>query len=375
MKRTIYVKSNSEYEAVAVLEDEVLVEYMQRKNGTVDRGTVLIVKIKDFSPSLEAYFGETGTENPGYLPVGFTDKKLKPGTSLPLQVVKPETGKKGMTLSALFSVTGKYCVISHDSGICRVSKKIHGAEKRERLLAIAEKHKPDSRGIIIRTDAADVSDNALIYDIEKTNLLYEDVKSATGKTGEIIMKPESLAESAMRNFNTAEDIVYFDNKELFDMYFREFAVPGKPSPVKYYDKEYDIFAFFSVINKIEEAGRRKVRLKSGGTLVFDYTEAMCVVDVNTAANTGQKNFIESAYKTNIEAAREIAVQLRLRNIGGIIVIDFIDMDKEKNDELDRQFRKFLSKDNKKMTIGGFTALGNYELTRMRKGRRLEFQYE
>jgi ribonuclease G len=179
----------------------------------------------------------------------------------------------------------------------------------------------------------------------------------------------------MRSFNPLKDTVYFDDKGLFDKYFSKFTRPGKASSVKYYDKPYDLFAFFNISNKIKEAAGRRVRLKSGGTIVFDYTEAMCVVDVNTSKNTGSDNFEETAFKTNMEAAREIAVQIRLRNIGGIVVIDFIDMSRENNEKLNHEFRKHLAKDDRKMTIGGFTTLGNFELTRIRKGVRLETYYE
>ena len=158
--------------------------------------------------------------------------------------------------------------------------------------------------------------------------------------------------------------------DIFNKYFKQFSIPGSAVAVKYYNKDYDMYDFFGISNKIKQALGRKVWLKSGGSLVFDYTEAMCVIDVNTSKNTGSGNFSETAYKTNIEAAAEIAVQIRLRNIGGIIIVDFIDLDKVKSKELDIIFRSQLQKDGKKMTVGGFTFLENYEITRIREGRRL-----
>ena len=370
MKKKILVKYNKGDQSVAILEDGILVEYLNQKADESVRGTILIGLVKEYQPSLDAYFIDVGTDLKGFLPGKFTDKSLKAGTQLILQVVKPTYMDKGMTLSSVISVSGKYCVITSNSTKLRVSAKIKDKSEHERLMDIAVDNCPQGFGLILRTNANGQSDEIIIEDISDTEKLYKRIVANTGSPGKTIFKPEGIIDDVMRNFNGDEDIVYFNDMDMFNKYFKQFSVPGRAAPVKYYNKDYDMYDFFGISNKIKQALGRKVWLKSGGTLVFDYTEAMCVIDVNTSKNTGSGNFSDTAYKTNIEAAAEIAVQIRLRNIGGIIIVDFIDMDKAKNKELDIIFRSHLQKDGKKMTVGGFTSLGNYEITRIREGRRL-----
>lgn len=370
MKREILAKKNTDKDEVAILEDGVLVEYHHRHTGELVRGTVIVGKVMDYTPSLDAYFIDIGAGTNGFLPGRFVDKRTASGNIMLLQVVRAAVGDKGMTLSSIISISGTYSVISSDMRKHRVSGKIKDRDERERLSNIIRDHRPENAGIIIRTNARHVVESEIIEDIETVHGQYNKIISSSGKPGDIIYMPLTVIEESMRTFDPLNDIVYLDDMDLFNKYFSSYAEPGKPSPVKYYDKDYDMYDFFSVSNKIRSAMRRKVWLKSGGSLVFDYTEAMCVIDVNTSKNTGSGNFSDTALRTNTEAAAEIAVQIRLRNIGGIIVIDFIDMDKTSNSELDKIFRKHLQKDDHKMTVGGFTALGNYEITRIRKGKRL-----
>lgn len=370
MKRKILVKYNNGDQSVAILEDGIFVEYLNQKADEMVRGTILLGLVKEYQPSLDAYFIDVGSDVKGFLPGKFTSIKLKTGAQLILQIVKPAYMDKGMTLSSMVSISGKHCVISSNSEKLRVSAKIKDKSEYERLMDIAVDACPKDIGLILRTNANGQSDEIINEDISNTLKLYKKIMTSTGSPGEIIYKPEGIIDNVMRNFNVEEDIVYFDDMEIFNKYFKQFSVPGNVAPVKYYNKDYDIYDFFEITSKIKQASGRKVWLKSGGTLIFDYTEAMCVIDVNTSKNTGAGNFADTAFKTNIEAAAEIAVQIRLRNIGGIIIVDFIELDKEKNKELDIIFRSHLQKDGKKMTVGGFTSLGNYEITRIRKGRRL-----
>jgi len=371
VKRKILIKYNKGNESVAIIEDDIVVEYLNQKADESVRGTLLIGLVKEYQPSLDAYFIDVGIDIRGFLPGKFTEKKLKTGTQLIVQVVKPAYMDKGMTLSSVISISGKYCVVTSNTEKLRVSVKIKDKSEHTRLMDLAVNNCPQGLGLIIRTNAKGLLDEMIIEDISDTTNLYKSIKAATGSPGEIIYKPEGIIDDVMRNFKIEDDIVYFDDMDIFNKYFKKFSTPGIAAPVKYYNKDYDIYDFFGISNKIKQALGRKVWLKSGGTLVFDYTEAMCVIDVNTSKNTGAGNFSDTAFKTNIEAALEIAVQIRLRNIGGIIIVDFVDMDKPKNKELDIIFREHLENDNKKMTVGGFTSLGNYEITRIRKGRRLE----
>lgn len=370
MKRQILVKSDNESDSIAILEEDVLVEYLNQKSDECIRGTILLGLVKEYQPSLDAYFIDVGTDLKGFLPGKFTRKKLKTGTQIVLQIVKPVFMDKGMTLSTILSISGKYCVITSNHEKLRVSAKIKEKHEQARLMNLALNNCPKDLGLIIRTNATTIADEIITDDISLTTVQYKSILETTGSPGEIVYKPEGIVDDVMRSFNSADEIVYFNDMDVFNKYFKHFSTPGKSAPVKYYNKDYDMFEFFGIANKIKQASGRKVWLKSGGTLIFDYTEAMCVIDVNTSKNTGAGNFSDTAYKTNMEAAKEIAVQIRLRNIGGIIIIDFIDMDNLKNKKLDIIFRKYMENDRKKMAVGGFTTLGNYEITRIRKGRRL-----
>lgn len=374
MKRTILAKKNNAEEFLAILEDDILVEYSHQKSGELTPGTIIIGIVEEYQASLDAYFINVGSDINGFLPGKYNNGKHKIGTQLILQVVRPATGEKGAMLSSKISISGKFGVINSESKTVRISSRINNETERERLLNIAKTSIKDNLGIIIRTNAEKTTSADLVSDIENTIISYKQILKSQGAIGSIIYKPDSILDEVMRNFNSVNDIAYFNDMDLFNKYFGIFKKPGNPATIKYYDREYEMFAFFGISTKIKEAMTRKMWLKSGGSLVFDYTEAMCVIDVNSSKNTGNGSFSDTAYRTNIEAAEEIAVQIRLRNIGGIIIIDFIDMDKDANDKLDREFRNYLSKDTKKMTVGGFTTLGNYEITRIRKGKRLSINY-
>jgi len=375
VKRTILAKKNKSGESIAIIEDDILVEYQHQNEGEIMSGTIIAGVVKEYQSSLDAYFIDIGSGQNGFLPGKYSNSKHKAGTQLNLQVVRPKAGDKGVLLSSKLSISGKFCVVNSENKIIRISSRIDDIIERDRLLGIAKENSKDNLGIIIRTSANGVGAADLITDIEATKKTYNRIINSHGEIGSVIYEPDSIIEEAMRHFNNEDDVVYFNDIDLFEKYFSIFTVPGEPASIKYYDKDYEMFAFFNISTKIKEAMNRKVWLKSGGSLIIDYTEAMCVIDVNSSKNTGQGSFTETAMKTNIEAAMEIAVQIRLRNIGGIIIIDYIDMDNAANEELDRIFRENLSKDNKKMTIGGFTVLGNYEITRIRKGKRLEIYDE
>lgn len=377
MERNILIKKNNGIIEIAVVEKGRLAELYHEKPDEMKEGTVIMGTVKNSVLSLNAFFIDIGGDMPGYLPAKNTvTANLKEGMQIPLQVVRCASGDKGMVLSEYLYVSGRYCVMGGGQKTFRVSKKIEKASERERLFVIAEKYKPADKELVIRTNAAGVCEKEIKEDIEKTDKILNGIKEERGKAGSILHRPEDIAATIMRRFNPAEDTVYFNDFDMYNLYFKNHIKRNNTEvKIKLYKKDYDMFDFFNISNKIKEASGKKVLLKCGGTLVFDYTEAMCVIDVNSAKNTKSKKFSDTVFKTNIEAAAEIALQLRVRNIGGIIVIDFIDMDKETAESLDMQFREFLSRDNRKISIGGFTSLGNYELVRSKRGKRLEINYE
>lgn len=265
---------------------------------------------------------------------------------------------------------GDFCICGSINKPGRVSAKIQDEEKRKNLNAVIASFSEHNKEIIIRTIAQDNITEDIRKDVETTLNKLSDIEACKGAPGDILYKPENIIDKIIKNYNPETDKVYFNDITTFDKYFDRYRENSANKGFKHYNKEYDMFDFFSISNKLREAGMRKVRLKSGAEIVFDYTEAMCVIDINSSKNSSPGSFEETALKTNLEAASEIAIQLRLRNIGGIIVIDFIETDVQGMAETDRFFRECLKDDDRRMDIGGFTSLGNYELIRSRKGRRI-----
>ncbi|MBN2558821.1 MAG: ribonuclease E/G, partial [Clostridia bacterium] len=230
-------------------------------------------------------------------------------------------------------------------------------------------------GIIFRTKAQGQPAEILGPDIKDAFDRLARIGKASGSPGTVLSRPEGIIAGVMRTFNPATDIAFFNDIDVFGKYFDMYGRPGGAPAIKFYNEKYDMFDFFSISNKIKEASGRRVRLGCGGTIVFDYTEAMCVIDVNSARNTGSGNFRDTAVRTNLEAAGEIAVQLRLRNIGGIVVVDFIETNEEDMKRVDSEFKGHLARDGRIVNAGGFTPLGMYELIRSRKGSVLGIEHE
>ncbi|MCD6321957.1 MAG: ribonuclease E/G, partial [Clostridiales bacterium] len=214
MKRKILVKYNKGNQSVAILEEGIFVEYLNQKANESVRGTILVGLVKEYQPSLDAYFIDVGTDLKGFLPEKFAGKTLKVGTQLILQVVKPAYMDKGMTLSSVVSVSGKYCVITSNSEKLRVSAKIKEKSESERLIEIAINNCPQDLGLIIRTNANGQSDEIIAEDISNTAKLYKKIIATSGSPGETIFKPEGIIDDVMRNFNGEDDIVYFDDMDM-----------------------------------------------------------------------------------------------------------------------------------------------------------------
>ncbi|MFO7611584.1 MAG: ribonuclease E/G [Clostridia bacterium] len=375
-KRIIYIRGNNDSVGIAVVEDGIFSEYLVEERGGIPEGSVIIGKVREYAPSLNAYFVDAGEDANAYLPEKYAGKTtLKPGAVLPFIVLRTARGSKGMTLGREIMLAGEFCAVDESGGPPRVSKKIKDPAERERLANIAVECKPEWGGVIFRTKAQGQTAEILEKDISDAFARLARIGKTSGSPGTVLFRPEGIIAGIMRTFNPATDTAYFNDIDIFGKHFDMYGRSGGPSVIKYYNEKYDMFDFFSISNKIKEAAGRKVRLGCGGTIVFDYTEAMCVIDVNSAKNTNSGNFRETAVKTNMEAAGEIAVQLRLRNIGGIVVVDFIETNEEDMKLVDSEFKGHLARDGRIVNAGGFTPLGMYELIRSRKGSVLGIENE
>jgi len=303
------------------------------------------------------------------------EKLIYEGQTLMVQVLKDPINTKGARLTTQISLAGRMLVHLPQDDHIGISQKIEGAELRqtlrERMAALLAVEPGGSQGFIVRTNAEDASDEELAEDIAYLRKTWRAIQQRAHESGPpaLIYQELSLAQRVLRDLvSDATRAVQIDSRENYEL-LRAFAAEYMPRVVdrlQLYRGERPLFETANVDEEIERALGRRVDLKSGGYLIIDQTEAMTTIDVNTGGFVGARNFDDTIYRTNLEATQAIARQLRLRNLGGIIIIDFIDMHNPQHratvlDEL----RRALSRDKVKVTISGFSQLGLVELTRKR----------
>ncbi len=422
MSEEILINVTPQETRVTVVENGVLQEvYIERsrKRGLV--GNIFKGRVSRVLPGMQAAFIDVGLERTGFLHIAdmveahneaesiqsethelAIEKLLCEGQEILVQVAKDPLGSKGARLTTRVSFPSRYLVfIPHHSNI-GVSQRIEDEEERERLrniisayqqetpyLALAKqgnvvrhtalqaRPSSDSAGFIVRTAAEGASREDLFKDIEFLLKLWD----STSLRGESTSAPNVIYEDLPLVMRTMRDLVHvdiekvrIDSKETYQR-VKEFAkhfIPELLERIEYYPGERPILDLYSVEDEIQRSLNRKVQLKSGGSLVIDQTEAMTTIDVNTGGFVGHRNLEETIYKTNLEASQAIPRQLQLRNLGGIIIIDFIDMlDAEHGRQVLRTLEKQLERDNSKITISELTSLGLVQLTRKRTRESLE----
>ena len=317
--------------------------------------------------------GENGKAEPGK-PI---EKILAEGQPIVVQVLKDPIGSKGARLSTQLSIAGRLLVYLPQDPHIGISQRIEDeagrAALREKLKELIPSE--EKGGFILRTLAEGAGGEELRADIEYLRNHWRDIHARSGginagaQPPKLVYQDLSLAERVLRDMvSEGTKAVRVDSRENHQKLdaFAQAYMPKLRARLEHYSGERPLFELYNVEQEIEKALARRVDLKSGGTLVIDQTEAMTTVDVNTGGFVGQRNFDDTVFKTNLEAAQAIARQLRLRNLGGIIVVDFIDMDSEEHRTavLD-EFRRALARDRMRMTVSGFTALGLVEMTRKR----------
>jgi ribonuclease G len=391
---------------VAVVENGAVQElHIERELERGRVGNIYIGKVARVLPGMQSAFVEVGLERAAFLHIadvfvnGGTpraehangvpppiERIVFEGQTLTVQVIKDPIGTKGARLSTQISIAGRLLVFLPQDEHIGISQKIGSPELREhlraRLAALAQADLEartaaggdagvEKGGFILRTNAAEATDAELADDIAYLRTTWARVRERTFKSppGTLLHQDLSLAERVLRD--VADDrtqTIRIDSRMQFERlsaFGREYT-PSAVTKLQHYAGERPIFDLFSIDDEIEKALRKRVELKSGGYLIIDQTEALTTVDVNTGGFVGARNFDDTVFKTNLEAAQAIARQLRLRNLGGIIIIDFIDMAREEHQAaVLAELKKQLARDRTRVTVSGFTQLGLVEMTRKR----------
>ena len=348
-------------------------------------GNVYLGKVSRVLPGMQSAFVDIGLDRAAFLHVGDIiearcdncprpiEKILHEGQSILVQVIKDPIGAKGARLSTQISMAGRFLVFLPQETRIGISQKIEDEAERELLRERLNRLLPESGkgGFIIRTMANMAEESELAADVEYLHTLWDAIQARSENTPApvAIYQELDLAHRVLRDFSTAEtDRILVDSRETYARMkgFAEEFTRNVADKVSHYVADRPLFDLYGVEDEIEKALGRRVDLKSGGYLIIDQTEALTTIDVNTGGFVSGRSFDETIFKTNLEAAQAIARQLRLRNLGGIIILDFIDMDSAEHKEaVLAELTKALARDRTRMTINGFTSLGLVEMTRKR----------
>ena len=400
MSEEILVNVTPRETRVAVVENGMLQElHLERgwSRGVV--GNIYKGRVQRVMPGMQAAFVDIGLERTAFLhandvmrsqasdaedealpvpvPTRPVTELLRAGQEVIVQVVKDPIGSKGARLTTQLSIPSRYLVLLPQSRVVGVSARIEDEAERARLKGIVAASADGSEqatpghGYIVRTNAEGQPAEALAEDIAYLQRAWQQVErdARDAKVGSRVYEDLSLPLRAVRDLMRRDvEKVKVDSRETCEK-LRAFAaqyMPGLAEKIEHYSGSRAIFDLYGVEDEIQRALEKEVPLKSGGYLVIDQTEAMTTVDVNTGSFVGQRNLEETVYRTNLEAAQSVARQLRLRNLGGIIIIDFIDMvDPEHRRQVLRTLEKSLARDHAKTTVYDFSPLGLVEMTRKR----------
>lgn len=395
MYKEILIKMEPDETAVAVVEDQQLAEiYLERSSNQRIAGNIYEGIVENVLPGMQAAFVDIGLEKNSFLYVeeavpqrtgddeaGVEPRHysigevLKEGQEVLVQIVKEPVGTKGARVTTHLTLPGRYVVLMPTVDYVGISRRIEAEAERKRLKSLADEVKPDGMGLIVRTVAEGMSKDELISDVKMLVKLWKKVqnKAAHSSAPQLIHKDLELLQRIVRDTLTDDvDRVLVNSKEGYEKVLEilDVTAPNMKNRVMIKDVK-DIFFLYDIPSQMEKAIKRKVWLKSGGYLIVDQTEALTAIDVNTGKYVGTTNLSDTVLKTNMEATIEIARQLRVRNIGGIIIIDFIDMDIPQHKALVlNALENELKRDKTKTNILGFTQLGLLEMTRKKAGQGL-----
>ncbi len=418
MNCEIIINATSYETRVALLENGQVAElYIERKRNASLVGNIYKGKIARILPGMQSAFVDIGLEKAAFLHVSdvFTDlmdyqgvldevegqlpveenvdslplsgknrnehhpieETLQEGQEVMVQVSKDPLGTKGARVTTYTTIPGRYLVLMPNVEHIGISRRLTNEEERERLRTVVEKLKKPGYGYIARTMSEECSDNELARDMEFLHLLWENIRNKNERVSApcMLYNDLDLAFRSIRDLlhNDVDHLIIDSDKEyqrLLDFVRNYF--PKLESRIEHYDGNEPVFDVFGIELDISRALGRKVWLKSGGYIVIDQTEALVTIDVNTGKYVGKETLEDTILKTNLEAVKEIAYQIRLRNLGGIIIIDYIDMEREENrQKLFSDFSEAMARDRAKNTILNVSELGLVQMTRKRVRKSLE----
>jgi ribonuclease G len=389
MAHEILINVTPQETRVAMLEQGVVQElHVERSSARGLVGNICLGRVARVLPGMQSAFIEIGLERAAFLHIADIwehrqnghggehrpiEKILREGETLLVQVIKDPIGTKGARLSTQVSLAGRLLVYLPQDSHIGISQRIEDEAERESLRGKLQTLLPEGQGggFIIRTMAEAATGQELETDIKYLTKLWRDLNERAKQTpaATLLYQDLNLAQRVLRDMATEDtERVLVDSRETF-VKMQEFAreyTPALVERIEHYAGERPLFDLHSVEDEIEKALARRVDLKSGGYLIIDQTEAMTTIDVNTGGFVGGRSFDDTIFKTNLEAAQVIARQLRMRNLGGIIIIDFIDMENaDHRTSVLAEFGKALDKDRTRLTVNGFTQLGLVEMTRKR----------
>ena len=383
----LFIKRVENQRKIALVEDGKIIEYYEEgDNDNKNEGNIYIGVVKDIVKGMQAAFVDIGTEKNSMIHLkDILEKKdekiekpnlkqdintvIKPNQKLLVQIKKDSNEKKGARISTHISLPGKYIVLMPNTDFITVSQKIENKKEQERLIKLVKENITQGNGAVIRTSAEG-----------KENEIIEDIQYVENKWKKIIKDSQDEKQKSPRQLYKSEDIVEkmlidLANKGLSRVSVNDSLDYNSITKIKNENKEYknlqisvksedSIFNIYEIERQINKINNRKIWLKCGGFITIDKTEALTAIDVNTGKYTGNKTMEDTVFKVNKEATIEIAKQLRLRDIGGIIIIDYIDMQDEKDKkEIENMLKEELKKDRSKTQIEGFTKLDLMEMTR------------
>ncbi|MBC95404.1 cytoplasmic axial filament protein [bacterium] len=377
---------------IAMLEGRSLIEfYVSRPADDISEihGNIYMGRVENVLPGMEAAFVDIGTPKNAVLYQSDLIKNassksnetirieeaLKNKESILCQVTKNPIAHKGARLTQEISLAGRFVVLVPNTEVFGISKRLPEKE-RKRLRQILEKAKPKEHGVIVRTAAQHITKEEIEHDVKRLVNQWLDIQkqSAKAETPKLLYRePEMPFRMIREEFNKEYRSVIIDDPELFEeaKSYLATVAPALADRIEYHNssiEEVHLFERFYVEEQLAKALDSKVWLPSGGSLIIEHTEALTVIDVNTGKNVGTSSLEETVYRNNLEAAKEVAHQLRLRDIGGIIVIDFVDMEKTQHrNEVMKTFRAELARDKTRTQVFGISELGLVEMTRKRIG--------
>ena len=388
--KSILVTVVPEETKVAIVENDKLSSIeVERATHSHLVGNIYKGQVQNVLPGMQAAFVDIGTGKNAFMYIGDglpadvkqtlpKPQKIHIGQQLPVQIIKDATGSKGPRATTHITLPGRNVVLLPTAAYIGMSRRIEDEAERNRLHEIAAKICPEGMGLIIRTVAAGVSEEALREDVEYLAKLWHSLMARfkmKSKGANLLYRDADLIIRTVRDNLTRDvDSMLIDNRAVCQRVqeFVQLLSPELTEKIRYYDSREPLFKHYGIEEELDNLGGRIVELKSGGFLVIDKTEALTVIDVNTGKYTGTTNLGETVYAANQEAAEEIMRQLRLRDIGGIIIVDFIDMEKdEQKEQLLEHLRELAKHDPTKTNIVDITSLGLVEITRKKSRQNLD----